>query len=94
MWQRLKAFFTDSWHSDRLAFCLEMNNFLFSVGASISLAVTAQHPPMAYIYPFYFIGSVSQVTASIRRGQPWIMLVTAWFSCMNVLGWLRAIQVL
>jgi hypothetical protein len=90
MWHKIKKFWTDSYHSDRLAFCLEMQNFFFSVGASMMLAATAQHPNMAFIYPFYFVGSTSQVVASFRRGQPWIMLVTTWFACMNCIGWTRA----
>jgi len=90
MWYKIKKFWADSYHSDRLAFYLEMQNFFFSVGASMMLASTAQHPNMAFIYPFYFVGSASQVVASLRRGQPLIMLVTAWFACMNVIGWTRA----
>ena len=90
MWKKIKKFWADSYHSDKLAFCLEMQNFVFSVGASMTLALTAQHPNMAAIYPFYFIGSASQVIASYRRGQPWIMLVTMWFATMNVTGWCRA----
>mgnify|MGYP006267006439 CR=1 FL=1 len=91
---KLVAFWYESYASDRIAFGLEMTNFFFSVGASIALALSAQHPHMAVIYPFYFVGSISQVVASMRRGQPWVMLVTMWFSCMNVLGWLRAMSYL
>lgn len=69
---------------------LEMTNFFFSVGASITLAITAQHPPMHLIYPFFFVGSTSQMVASLRRGQPWVMMVTTWFACMNVFGWTRS----
>ena len=90
MMQRIIDFWKQSYHSDPLAFVLEMTNFFFSVGASVALAITAQHPPMHLIYPFYFIGSISQMVASIRRGQPWVMMVTAWFSGMNVIGWSRA----
>jgi hypothetical protein len=90
MWHKIKDFWIQSYKTDRLSFYLEMQNFFFSVGASITLALTANHPNLAWIYPFYFIGSFSQVIASIRRGQPWIMLVTMWFSCTNVIGWSRA----
>jgi len=90
MWYKIKRVWADSYSSDRLAFYLEMQNFFFSVGASIMLASTAHHPNMAFIYPFYFVGSTSQVVASYRRGQPWIMLVTMWFATMNVIGWCRA----
>lgn len=88
--QRIIDFWKDSYNSDRLAFMLEMANFFFSVGGSIMLAITAQHPPMQVIYPFYFVGSTCQCLASIRRGQAWVMLVTIWFSGMNVIGWMRA----
>lgn len=90
MYGKLRRFWIDAYQSDRTAFWLEMINFFFSVGASISLATTAQHPPMHLIYPFYFVGSISQMVASMRRGQPWVVLVTMWFSCMNVVGWTRA----
>lgn len=88
--QRIVDFWRRSYESDRLAFMLEMANFFFSVGASATLAITARHPPMHIIYPFFFIGSTSQMVASLRRGQPWVMMVTAWFACMNVFGWMRS----
>ena len=87
---RIAQFWINSYQTDKVAFFVELISFVFTIAASATLAVNASDPDMRWIYPFFFIGSVTQVFASVRRGAAWVMLLTGWFSCVNVFGWLIA----
>ena len=88
----VKKFWIDSYSSDRTAFIFELVSFIFTVAASMYLAINAQNPDMRLVYPGFFIGAVTQVYASYRRGAAWIMLLTCYFSCVNVFGFARAMS--
>lgn len=89
--QNIKQFWLQSYTSDRVAFYFELVSFIFTVAASLYLAVNADNPDMRYVYPGFFVGAVTQVYASWRRGAAWIMLLTAYFACVNVFGFGRAL---
>ena len=90
--QKVKQFWINSYTSDKTAFCFELISFIFTVGASMSLAVNADNPNMLIVYPGFFIGSLTQLYASWRRGAAWIMLLTFYFACINVFGYGVAAQ--
>ena len=85
--QKVKDFWLNSYHSDRIAFYFELVSFIFTVGASLTLAITARDPNMLYVYPGFFIGSTTQAYAAYRRGAAWVMLLTIYFSFVNVFGY-------
>ena len=85
--QSVKQFWIKSYTSDRVAFIFELISFVFTVGASLTLAVNADNPNMLIVYPGFFIGSLTQLYASWRRGAAWIMLLTFYFACVNVFGY-------
>ncbi len=85
--QKVKQFWINSYTSDKTAFCFELVSFIFTVGASMLLAINADNPDMLLVYPGFFVGSVTQLYASWRRGAAWIMLLTAYFACVNVFGY-------
>ena len=85
--QSVKQFWINSYTSDRVAFLFELISFVFTVGASLTLAVNADNPNMLLVYPGFFIGSLTQLYASWRRGAAWIMLLTFYFACVNVFGY-------
>jgi hypothetical protein len=85
--QKVKQFWINSYTSDKTAFCFELVSFIFTVGASMLLAVNADDPNMLLVYPGFFVGSITQLYASWRRGAAWIMLLTAYFACVNVFGY-------
>lgn len=85
--QRIKDFWINSYKSDKVAFAFELVSFIFTVGASLTLAMTAKNPNMLIVYPGFFVGSVTQVYASYRRGAAWVMLLTGYFACVNVFGY-------
>ena len=88
--QKIRDFWSASFHSDRTAFVFEMISFLFTVAASLYLAIKAADPDMRFVYPGFFVGAVCQTYASYRRGSAWIMLLTMYFSIINVFGFGRA----
>ena len=90
--QSVKQFWIKSYTSDRIAFLFELISFVFTVGASLTLAVNADNPNMLIVYPGFFIGSLTQLYASWRRGAAWIMLLTFYFACINVFGYGVAAQ--
>ncbi len=90
--QKVKQFWINSYTSDKTAFYFELVSFIFTVGASMLLAVNADDPNMLIVYPGFFIGSITQLYASWRRGAAWIMLLTAYFACVNVFGYGVAAQ--
>ena len=90
--QRIRDFWKSSHASDPVAFWIEMISFFFTVGASLTLAITARDPNMAIIYPGFFIGAVTSFYASYRRGISWTMVLTFYFAVVNVFGFGRALN--
>ena len=85
--QKIKQFWINSFVSDKTAFYFELVSFIFTVGASLTLAVNAYDPDMSIVYPFFFIGSTTQCYAAYRRGAAWVMMLTFYFSLVNVFGY-------
>mgnify|MGYP001005978433 FL=1 len=83
---KIADFWIQSYKSDRIAFWFELVSFIFTVGASATLALNADNPNMLVVYPGFLIGSATQAYASYRRGLPWILLLTGYFVCVNILG--------
>lgn len=84
---KIANFWIDSYKSDRSAFVLELISFVFTVGASLILALNAANPNMLVVYPLFFVGSITQAYAAWRRGAAWIMLLTSYFACINIFGY-------
>ena len=82
----IKEFWKNSYRSDNTAFYFELVSFVFTVGASLILAITASDPDMTMVYPGFFIGAVTQCYASFRRGAAFVMMITGYFSIINVYG--------
>ena len=87
MIQKVKEFWINSYKSDKVAFGFELVSFIFTVGASLTLAINAKDPNMLIVYPGFFVGSVTQAYASYRRGAAWVFLLTTYFACVNVFGY-------
>lgn len=83
---KIKEFWINSYKSDKVAFAFELISFLFTVAASLSLAFNARDPNMFIIYPIFFVGSITQCYAAVRRGAAWVMLLTGYFAVINVFG--------
>lgn len=86
MISKIKEFWVQSYHSDKIAFVYELLSFIFTVGASLTLALTATDPDMRYIYPGFFLGSIFGVLGYIRRKLAWPLLLTGYFAVINIFG--------
>lgn len=84
--QRVIEFWKQSYRSDKTAFAFELISFIFTVAASLTLAFTADDPNMRIVYPGFFVGSVAGIYAYYRRRIAWPMLLTFYFSIVNVFG--------
>jgi hypothetical protein len=82
----IKKFWLESYKSDKTAFYFEIISFIFTVGASLSLAITADSPDMTIVYPGFFIGAITAIYAFYRRKLAWPMLLTTYFAFVNVFG--------
>jgi hypothetical protein len=87
MLAKVRSFWLRSFESDRTAFYFELVSFIFTVGASLTLAITATDPDMTIIYPGFFIGAVTQCYAAYRRNAAFVMMVTGYFAVINVYGY-------
>lgn len=85
--QKIKNFWLNSYESDKTAFYFELVSFVFTVAASLTLAINARDPNMLLVYPGFFVGSITQCYASVRRGAAWVTLLTFYFSCVNIFGY-------
>ena len=85
-------FFKHSYHSDKTAFAFEMISTVFTIAASLTLALNAANPDLRLVYPGFIIGSVCAVYAYYRRKLAWPLILTGYFACVNVLGFSRAMQ--
>jgi len=83
---KIKKFWLQSHESDKIAFYFELVSFVFTVGASMTLALTADQPDMRIVYPGFFIGSLTATYAHYRRELAWPMILVGYFSIMNVFG--------
>jgi len=84
--QKIKDFWLHSYHTDKVAFYFELVSFVFTVGASVTLAFTADNPDMTVVYPGFFIGSLTAIYAYYRRKIAWPMVLTTYFAVVNVFG--------
>jgi hypothetical protein len=84
--QKIKEFWVNSYTSDKTAFAFELVSFVFTVAASLTLAVTAREPNMMLVYPGFFIGALTGVYAYWRRGIAWPMVLTGYFAIVNIFG--------
>ena len=86
MINRIKDFWVSSYYSDKVAFTYELLSFVLTVGASLTLAITAADPDMRYVYPGFFLGSIFGVLGYLRRKLAWPLLLTSYFAVVNVFG--------
>ena len=82
----------DSFHRDPTAFLFEQISLVFTVAASLYLAIHAQAPNMMIVYPGFFVGSIAGAYAYLRRGLAWPLMLTSYFAVVNIFGFGVAIH--
>ena len=91
--KKIIEFWKQAKEQDPLCFWLEMLGTLVTIGASMTLAITAVDPDMRYIYPGYFVGSLTATYAHYRRKLAWPTLLVGYFCFVNFYGWLVAMRI-
>lgn len=91
MVKKIIEFWKQSYYTDRIAFYCELISFVFTVGASMVLAINAVSPDMRYVYPGFFIGAIAGCYGYYRRLLVWPMLLTGYFIIVNIFGFGRAL---
>ena len=74
------------WDQDHIAFLFELFGSVFTIAASMVLAATAKSPDMLTVYLLYLVGSSVMCYAYIRRNMIWSVVLTIWFTIINITG--------
>ena len=85
----LKEFWVNSYKTDQEAFWYELLSVSVTIIGSCILTFTSPHPTMHYVFPLYLIGSSTLCYASYRRRNIWIVVLSGWFTLMNIIGNLK-----
>jgi hypothetical protein len=88
---RVKEFWVRSYTSDKKAFFAETVASVAVVVGNTTLAFTANHPPMYFIYPINFLSAVFSIYAYRRRGLAWPLVITGYFIIMQWFGFGRSL---
>ena len=83
---KILKFWKDSYRSNPLAFWIEMLSAITVIIGSGILTYTVLDPRPDLFVPFYFVGSTSGFVASYYRQAAWTMVLTGWFSTMNLIA--------
>jgi hypothetical protein len=83
---KIIEFWQESYRSNPLAFWIEMMSAICVMTGSAILTYTVLAPRPDIFVPFYFVGSVTSLIAAVMRKAAWIVVLTAWFSTMNIIA--------
>ena len=89
MYSLLKEFWVNSYKTDQEAFWYELLSVSVTIIGSCILTFTSPQPLMHYVFPLYLLGSSTLCYASYRRRQIWIVVLSGWFTIMNIIGNLK-----
>ena len=89
IYRLLKEFWVNSYKTDKEAFWYELLSVTVTIIGSCILTFTSPQPLMHYVFPLYLLGSSTLCYASYRRRQIWIVVLSGWFTIMNIIGNLK-----
>ena len=89
MYRLLKEFWVNSYVTDQVAFWNELLSVSVTIIGSCILTFTSPTPTMYLVFPLYLLGSSTLCYASYRRRQIWIVVLSGWFTLMNIIGNLK-----
>lgn len=84
--KKIKQFWKNSYNSNPVAFYMEMVSAIFVITGSAILTYTVLNPRPDIFVPFYFVGSVTGLIGAYLRTLPWVMVLTSWFTTMNLIA--------
>lgn len=82
----IRAYWISSYNYNPLVFWIEMAATISVVTGSFIIAYTVLDlDPITFI-PFYTFGSICSFIAAIIRRAVWVIVMTSWFTAMNLIG--------
>ena len=86
IFQKIKHYWLSSYVQNPLVFWIEMAATISVVIGSFLIAYTVLDlDPITFI-PFYLFGSICSLIAAIIRKAVWVIVMTTWFTVMNLAG--------
>ena len=79
-----------SYRADKTAFYNEMISMVFTIAASMYIAIYADNPDMRIGYPLFLVGSLTGSYAYYRRQLALPFMLTKFFTVVNIFGFGRA----
>mgnify|MGYP001159485830 FL=1 len=89
--QQIKKYWIDSFLENPTVFWIEMLATISVAIGSFLIAYTVLSLEPILFIPFYLFGSICSLIAAIIRRAVWVIVMTSWFTAMNVAGLSRLI---
>tara|TARA_R100001509_G_C4756369_1_gene178131 strand:+ start:366 stop:644 length:279 start_codon:yes stop_codon:yes gene_type:complete len=84
--KKIIKFWQESYTTNPTAFWIEMISAICVMTGSAILTYTVLAPRPDIFVPFYFVGSTTSLVAAVMRKAAWIVVLTTWFSVMNLIA--------
>lgn len=84
--KKIIKFWQESYTTNPTAFWIEMISAICVMTGSAILTYTVLAPRPDIFVPFYFVGSTTSLVAAVMRKAAWIVVLTTWFSAMNLIA--------
>ena len=84
--KKIIHFWQESYTTNPTAFWIEMVSAICVMTGSAILTYTVLAPRPDIFVPFYFVGSTTSLVAAVMRKAAWIVVLTTWFSVMNLIA--------
>jgi len=89
--KKIISYFGETYRLSPTIFYAELIELILLVGASIVLTVTVLDPATEWFIPLYLVGSIFGLTSAILRRAGFVILLTGWFTMMNIIALTRLV---
>jgi hypothetical protein len=71
-----------------MLFWVEIGSTFMNMTASVLMGFMSTNPPLITIFSLWIIGSVGMAWASFKRDAAWMLVLMAFYTVMNIVGFL------
>ena len=83
---KIKNYWVESYEQNPLLFWIEMSATVSVIIGSFLIAYTVLDLEPIKFIPFYLFGSICSLISAIIRKAVWVIVMTTWFTTMNLAG--------
>lgn len=83
----------DDYKSHRVRFVIELLAWLFSIGCSLTMAITVPNPPLSLLYPVWITGCAMYAWAAYTRKSFGMLANYLLLTTIDIIGLIRIWQV-